>query len=612
LLATSRGNELKLLSPQTLLETKTFSGHKGTITSVVFCGDGKHLLTSSTDNSVVYWDYKTGLKKSEINATSSVTGSALMHDSKVAFISQLALKAFDFSSGKEEFNINSSSPYILIATSPDSRIICVVNSVGTIQLYSYEGKLLKEWKLASKDLSALAISPSGKLIVAGFEDGTIATYTPDGTLLANMKDAKKWIRCLKFSTDSKYFAAGDDWGNCLIYSVDKNIIAEKIYLKGVPVLNLAFAPDGTTLTIVAEGEITNWDIKKLQIASVFKLKDQKDRTPPQIFVSNPANIQDEKVRVYKDMIDIRGTLMDDFGIRSLRVNGIDVPLKENNNFVIIQPLSMGDNTFTIEVKDVNDNISVKRFTVTRKNTAGEEYDVSKARNFLFIVGINDYEYWPKLNNAVKDANDITNVLLKKYNFEFDNLTLLKNEQATRSNIYKSLRSLIEQITPQDNLLIYFSGHGYFDPLLNEGYWIPIDARPNNSGDYLSNSDILKLVGNIDSQHTFLIADACFSGSLFSDSKRGLADNVEKFKSRWGLASGRLEVVSDGEIGKNSPFASAALSFLSDNQKDKIAISEWIQFVKMKVAETSEQTPLGNPLKVNGDDGGEMVLHLKKH
>jgi hypothetical protein len=237
--------------------------------------------------------------------------------------------------------------------------------------------------------------------------------------------------------------------------------------------------------------------------------------------------------------------------------------------------------------------------------------VRAKRYILFVVGTNDYQQWPKLNNAVRDAGDITNTLLKSYNFDFGNLTMLKNEQATRSNVYNALRALIEQVTPQDNLLIYFSGHGYFDPILSEGYWIPVDAKVNSLGDYLSNSDLLKIIGNINSQHTFLIADACFSGSLFGETKRGYADNVEKFRSRWGLASGRLEVVSDGEQGKNSPFATAILEYLNNNTKDKVAISELVQTVKTRVAEVSQQTPLGNPLKMSGDEGGELVLYRKK-
>lgn len=203
------------------------------------------------------------------------------------------------------------------------------------------------------------------------------------------------------------------------------------------------------------------------------------------------------------------------------------------------------------------------------------------------------------------------LLMSKYNFDFANVLLLRDEQATRSGMYNSLRSLIEKVSPQDNLVVYFSGHGYFDELLNEGYWIPVDAEVNSSGDYVSNTEILKILGNINSQHTFLVADACFSGALFSDSRRGYTDNVEKFKSRWGLASGRLETVSDGAAGGNSPFAKRVIQFLRENEKDKFAASELVQYVKTQVAEDTNQTPIGNPLKTLGDEGGEMVFYRKK-
>jgi hypothetical protein len=316
------------------------------------------------------------------------------------------------------------------------------------------------------------------------------------------------------------------------------------------------------------------------------------------------------VRIYRDIVDLRGIVTDDSGVRTLKINGKETPVRENGNFLIHLPLSMGDNFVNIEVTDVNDNISLRKFVITRKNAEGEEYNPVLAKNYLLVIGINSYQFWPKLNNAVKDVNDISSVLMSRYNFDFSNITILKDEQATRSNIYNSMRGLIEKISPQDNLVVYFSGHGFFDDLLNEGYWIPVDAHVNSTGEYISNTEILKVLGSINSQHTFLVADACFSGALFADAHRGYTENVEKFRSRWGLTSGRLEVVSDGAVGTNSPFAQRFLEFLTNNQKAKFPVSELIQYVKTQVAEDNHQTPIGNPLKALGDEGGEFVFHMK--
>ena len=85
--------------------------------------------------------------------------------------------------------------------------------------------------------------------------------------------------------------------------------------------------------------------------------------------------------------------------------------------------------------------------------------------------------------------------------------------------------------------------------------------------------------------------------------------MDQLKSRWGLTSGRLEVVSDGNIGSNSPFSLVLKSFLEKNMKKEFAISELVQYVKMHVSDISDQTPLGNPLRMIGDDGGEFVFRL---
>ena len=138
----------------------------------------------------------------------------------------------------------------------------------------------------------------------------------------------------------------------------------------------------------------------------------------------------------------------------------------------------------------------------------------------------------------------------------------------------------------------------------------MDGVKGDVSSYMPNAQLLKIIENINSQHTFLVADACFSGSLFAPANRGYSENVEKFKSRWGLASGRLEFVSDGALGTNSPFSQGIIQFLMTNKQAKVPVSDMVQYVKKKVAETTDQTPVGNPLKVAGDEGGEFIFYRR--
>jgi hypothetical protein len=612
-LVTNEAHQIQFFTAGTSTIAKKFKISKASVVCLQFSENGDHLLVSSSDKSISLVDPHTGTLIKTFKAKDDIIASYFISGKKVAAITAENLLVYDFEEGKVLWEKNEHAKSIrALAVSRDGKSIATGAGDGKIVMYaSSDGSVTLNKKAHNGWVRSLDFAPDGSRLASGDDKGNVVIFDMKGEPVMKFEDAKGWINALRFSDDGKYVAAGDEGGNCLIYSMERKLLSQKISEFKRPLVDMHFRNDGKELAVVEEMEGTRvMDVSALNISAVFKIRDSKDHNPPQILVSNPPNIQNDRYRYSQDYISIKGIVVDDSGVRSLKINGIETPIKDNGNFVLHFPLAMGDNFVNIETVDVNDNIAVKKFVITRKNLDGEEYDVAKAKNYLFVVGVDQYEHWPKLNNAVKDATDVTSVLMTQYGFDFSNVVMLKNEQATRSNIYKSLRSLIEQITPQDNLVIYYSGHGHYDELLNEGYWVPVDGRVGHSGDFLSNSDLLKIIGTINSQHTFLVADACFSGSLFSDSKRGYTDNVEKFKSRWGLASGRLEVVSDGSLNSNSPFTATVIEFLKENQKDKFAVSELIQYVKVKVSEKANQTPLGNPLKGAGDEGGEFVFYKK--
>jgi uncharacterized caspase-like protein len=108
-------------------------------------------------------------------------------------------------------------------------------------------------------------------------------------------------------------------------------------------------------------------------------------------------------------------------------------------------------------------------------------------NYLFVIGINKYQSPPisDLNNAVNDAKDVIKVLVERYGFELFPEPLF-DEQATRANIYAGFTRLVSELLPEDNLLIFFSGHGRMHPLTSKGYWVPYDAN-DTPLDFVENS-----------------------------------------------------------------------------------------------------------------------------
>ncbi len=617
-LAVADNNKVRLYNAGNDTQIKIFEGHSKTVNDIGFDDNGEHMVTVSEDKSVIVWNIKLGVKELTLKGHEKEVRQARYAGGGKYIISaseDMTVKLWNAEDGKLIYSKKEHTKAIrALAVSLEGDYFITGGGDKTIIVWDTEtGNVIKKIPAHTDWIRSLAIHPDGKSFASGSYDKTLATWNfESGEKIQEFTNHRGWIYSVNYSADGKYISAASADKIGYFYEVETGNLSFRLDDFKDELLALEISPQGKEAVTIAqyENSVKIWDISSLNISPVFRFKDENDRTPPQIYVANPPNIQNDRVRFSGDIIDIRGSVIDESGVRRLRINGIETPLKDNGSFVINLPLMSGDNFVTMEVTDINDNIALKKFVISRKDLVGGDYDAREANNYLFVVGINDYQYWPKLNNAVKDATDVAGTLMGQYDFDFSNVTIIKNEQATRGNIYKGLRSLISQVTTKDNLMIYFSGHGYFDELVNEGYWVPVDAKLSATGDYLSNSDILKIIGNIESQHTFLVADACFSGSLFNETTRGYAENVEQYRSRWGLASGRLEVVSDGAEGDNSPFARNFISYLKNNDKEKIAVSELVQHVKMQVAEESDQTPIGNPLKGAGDEGGEFVFYKK--
>jgi hypothetical protein len=234
-------------------------------------------------------------------------------------------------------------------------------------------------------------------------------------------------------------------------------------------------------------------------------------------------------------------------------------------------------------------------------------------NYLLVIGIDRYPHLPRLLNAVKDAREVANVLVEKYQFDSKRLFTLFDEQATQNAIIEQLKALAKSLTDNDNLLIYFAGHGEYDEVVDVGFWIPVDGRQGEIGSYIAFDLVTRLLRAIKTRHTFLITDSCYSGSFFTTRRATTAeDRLESLPSRWLLTAGRKEVVSDGWEGEHSPFAQAVLWHLNNNQAPRLRVSQFCNDILIAVGNNAEQLPRGAALQNVGDMGGEFMFRLKAY
>ncbi|MEW6379703.1 MAG: caspase family protein [bacterium] len=259
----------------------------------------------------------------------------------------------------------------------------------------------------------------------------------------------------------------------------------------------------------------------------------------------------------------------------------------------------------------------------RVNSSSQQQVAKQGEYWALIIGINNYENWALLQTALADATAVREVLIKNYGFSEKKTVFLKDREATRQNILREFRKMVEVMKEDDSLFIYYAGHGYLDKLLNVGYWVPCDGKATDISTFIPNSTIHDLVKAAKSKHIYLVSDSCFSGSLFlraeTPSPATIDDRyIKKYgglKSRQVLSSGNMEPVSDSGYDNHSIFAYYFIKTLKENPDPYLTPMGIFERLKVPMARNANQIPICKPLQDAYDEGGEFIfanLALKNH
>jgi len=237
-------------------------------------------------------------------------------------------------------------------------------------------------------------------------------------------------------------------------------------------------------------------------------------------------------------------------------------------------------------------------------------DAEFGRYHALIIGNNAYENLSPLVTAVNDATVVAEVLQEQYGYT---VTLLID--ATRYQIVSEFSRLRRELTPNDNLLIYYAGHGYLDEIADAGYWLPVDAEADNQANWVANDTITNAVKTIPARHVLVVADSCFSGSLARAAEIDLRQGVDRAewlkrmaqkRSRTVLASGGLEPVSDSGGGEHSIFARNFIDVLR-NSNEILDGQGLFDRIKNRVVMNADQTPRYDNIHKAGHEEGDFLF-----
>jgi hypothetical protein len=241
-------------------------------------------------------------------------------------------------------------------------------------------------------------------------------------------------------------------------------------------------------------------------------------------------------------------------------------------------------------------------------------NINYGNYYALVIGNNQYKHFSDLRTAVNDARAVAHTLESNYGF---NVTLLTN--TTRSIILGSIKNLRHQVSSDDNVLVYYAGHGLVHPDTDEGFWLPVDADQQDESNWLLTDRVRSQIKVMSAKHVLVVADSCFSGKFTRSATRGVTidpgatnyvptlKRLSAKRSRTVLTSGGLEPVLDS-IGnsKHSVFAKVFLSLLNANERvlDAASLSHKL---RSKVISYSSQTPEYGPIYEAGHDGGDFLF-----
>jgi len=343
-------------------------------------------------------------------------------------------------------------------------------------------------------------------------------------------------------------------------------------------------------------------------------------TKPEIIVTQPAGRKNETT---ESSVIITGKVISDCKINVISVNGQEAHFTDDGSFFARVTLTIGENIIGVEARNcagwtrdfvifnmspgtpdaqyVSDSVQFAETNVLKES----------GKNFGVIIGISKYKdpIMPDLFYPVFDARKVRDAIVGNYTFSDHDVLLLEN--ATRSRIIKTLDSLNNIITPKDNLLIFYAGHGSWDEKRSMGYWLPSDAASTVLDNWLMNSIITTYVSKSQARHTLVIADACFGGSIFRTRAfkpaevKTLSDLYFK-TSKKAMTSGDLTEVPDESI-----FIKSLIQLLVSNEEDYLSSEQLFFKIKPDVVNAADLIPQFGIIKNAGDQGGDFIFFRKR-
>ncbi len=504
----SNDSTIKIWNAQNWIEIRTLPKEKSAIKTISFNPDGK-ILASGGYQSIKLWNVKTWKEIHCIAAhTSYISSISFSSDGKylVSGSEDCKVKLWDVKTKEEVRNMDANSQWVnCVSFSPDCKYVAFASSDKTIGLWNFESKKKSITILKQNGIvKSIAFSPNSKYLACGGLDKKIKLWDIQAGYSLHTLVQKVVVNSISFSPDGKYIASGNDDGSVVIWETSTgNQLITMIGMLSDQKDWIVFTPsgkyDGINYNKYLKGasgaqlnELPTNDGNYLSgiLAEVFGHKQvQPDRTPPTITINSELNFE-----VSQNEYTISGKSTDESGVLLVLVNRLKAD-NDSGSFSCQVNLNEGLNTIQIYAYDKFGNMNNKTVTITFKPSLRKDYAL------IFYESDYTTSNLPNLRGTKKNADTLSSILQNKYGFEthvFPNYTALQIEKTLSRYSKKSY-------SPNDQLLIYFTGHGQKGNADTTGYLL----CANNTK--MTHKEFNTWSGIDSCQHILMVLDACYSG-----------------------------------------------------------------------------------------------------
>jgi uncharacterized caspase-like protein len=328
-----------------------------------------------------------------------------------------------------------------------------------------------------------------------------------------------------------------------------------------------------------------------------------------------------------DEVLVTGRAESPAGIASVTVNGKNRPHDAEGLFTV--PLLLGTQPTLLQITahDQDGATASAEYVLQRRAPDGVRAAAPAdrvahvplpGRRWALVIANQRYERWEVLDTPAADGQALASSLHDRFGFE---VTLLMD--ATRQGILGALARLRQQAAPDDQVIVYYAGHGQMDPVTARGYWIPVDADLRDLSGWVSVIDVTDQLSAMQARHVLVIADSCYSGTLAgslvaridaalsAEQRQRHLSQLAQGRARVAFTSGGMEPVVDGGGGTHSLFARSLLDVLGQVQApiaaQELSSAVASRFVALGQGLQVAQRPVYAPIAFAGHEAGDFVL-----